>query len=170
MFGFYFKDISIYEQVLFYKFLLVKFEKGCLFNNECLEFLGDVILDVVVVDIVYKRFEGKCEGFFMNICFKIVQCEILNCLVIEIGLDKLIKYMVCQFFYNSYMCGNVFEVLVGVIYLDRGYCVCKYFMEYCIIGFYINLEKIFCKEVNFKFKLIEWSQKNCFEVIFELII
>jgi len=42
-------------------------------------------------------------------------------------------------------------------------------MEHRIIGPYINLEKISRKEVNFKSKLIEWSQKNRFEVTFELI-
>ncbi len=41
--------------------------------------------------------------------------------------------------------------------------------EHRIIGPYINLEKISRKEVNFKSKLIEWSQKNRFEVTFELI-
>lgn len=38
-----------------------------------------------------------------------------------------------------------------------------------IIGQYINLEKISRKEVNFKSKLIEWSQKNKFEIEFRLV-
>ena len=63
MLGFYPKDISIYEQALLHKSLSVKSEKGRLLNNERLEFLGDAILDAVVADIVYKRFEGKREGF-----------------------------------------------------------------------------------------------------------
>ena len=147
----------------------MKSEKGRLLNNERLEFLGDAILDAVVADIVYKRFEGKREGFLTNTRSKIVQRETLNRLAIEIGLDKLIKYTARQSSHNSYMCGNAFEALVGAIYLDRGYRACKYFMEHRIIGPYINLEKISRKEVNFKSKLIEWSQKNRFEVTFELI-
>ena len=167
MLGFYPKDISIYEQALLHKSLSVKSEKGRLLNNERLEFLGDAILDAVVADIVYKRFEGKREGFLTNTRSKIVQRETLNRLAIEIGLDKLIKYTARQSSHNSYMCGNAFEALVGAIYLDRGYRACKYFMEHRIIGPYINLEKISRKEVNFKSKLIEWSQKNRFEVTFE---
>ena len=93
----------------------------------------------------------------------------MNRLAIEIGWDKLINYAARQSSHNSYMCGNAFEALVGAIYLDRGYRACKYFMEHRIIGPYINLEKISRKEVNFKSKLIEWSQKNRFEVTFELI-
>ena len=74
-------------------------------NNERLEFLGDAILDAVVADIVYKKFEGKREGFLTNTRSKIVQRETLNRLAIEIGLDKLIKYSARQSSHNSYMCG-----------------------------------------------------------------
>ncbi len=169
MLGFYPKDISIYEQALLHKSSSVKSDKGRLLNNERLEFLGDAILDAVVADIVYKKFEGKREGFLTNTRSKIVQRETLNRLAVEIGLDKLIKYNARQSSHNSYMCGNAFEALVGAIYLDRGYRACKYFMEHRIIGPYINLEKISRKEVNFKSKLIEWSQKNRFQVTFELV-
>lgn len=167
--GFYPKDISIYEQALLHKSSSVKSDEGRLLNNERLEFLGDAILDAVVADIVYKKFEGKREGFLTNTRSKIVQRETLNRVAIEIGLDKLIKYATRQSSHNSYMCGNAFEALVGAIYLDRGYRACKYFMEHRIIGPYLNLEKISRKEVNFKSKLIEWSQKNRFEITFELI-
>ena len=114
-----------------------------------MEFLGDAILDAVVADIVYKRFEGKREGFLTNTRSKIVQRETLNRLAIEIGLDKLIKYTARQSSHNSYMCGNAFEALVGAIYLDRGYRACEYFMEHRIIGSYINLENnVLCAVVR----------------------
>ena len=147
MLGFYPRNISIYEQALLHKSSSIKSEQGRLLNNERLEFLGDAILDAVVADIVYKKFEGKREGFLTNTRSKIVQRETLNRLAIEIGLDKLIKYSARQSSHNSYMCGNAFEALVGAI----------------------NLEKISRKEVNFKSKLIEWSQKNRVELTFELI-
>lgn len=167
--GFYPHDISLYEQALLHKSSSVKSEKGRLVNNERLEFLGDAILDAVVADIVYKRFEGKREGFLTNTRSKIVQRETLNRLAVEIGLDKLIKYTTRQSSHNSYMCGNAFEALVGAIYLDRGYRACMYFMEERIINRYLNLDKISRKEVNFKSKLIEWGQKNKFDVAFELL-
>ncbi len=138
-------------------------------NNERLEFLGDAILDAIVGDIVYKHFEGKREGFLTNTRSKIVQRETLNKLAVQIGLDKLIKYSTRSSSHNSYMYGNAFEAFIGAIYLDQGYERCKRFLEERIIRPYIDLDKLSKKEVNFKSKLIEWSQKNKVEVSFELI-
>ena len=169
MLGFYPHNLKIYEQALLHKSSSVKTEKGRPLNNERLEFLGDAILDAVVGDIVYQKFDGKREGFLTNTRSKIVSRESLNRLAEQIGLLKLIKFNARQSAHNSYMGGNAFEALVGAIYLDRGYEYCKYFMEHRIIGQYLNLERISRKEVNFKSKLIEWTQKNKVEIVFDLL-
>lgn len=169
MLGFYPHDIHIYEQALLHKSSSVKSDKGRLLNNERLEFLGDAILDAVVADILYQKFEGKREGFLTNTRSKMVSRETLNRVAEQIGLSKLIKFKTRQSAHNSYMGGNAFEALIGAIYLDRGYYACKYFLEHRIIGKYIDLERISRKEVNFKSKLIEWSQKNRMEISFELV-
>ena len=169
MLGFYPHDIRIYEQALLHKSSSVKTEKGRPLNNERLEFLGDAILDAVIGDIVYQKFEGKREGFLTNTRSKIVSRESLNRIAEQIGLLKLIKFNTRQSAHNSYMGGNAFEALVGAIYLDRGYEYCKFFMEHRIIGKYIDLNKVSRKEINFKSKLIEWTQKNKVEIVFDLI-
>lgn len=129
-------------------------------NNERLEFLGDAILDAVVGDIVYRRFPGKREGFLTNTRSKLVQRETLNKLAREMGICRLILSSGSASSHNNYMGGNAFEALVGAIYLDRGYAGCMQFMERRILNRMINIEKVAYKEVNFKSKLIEWSQKN----------
>ena len=169
MLGFYPHDIQIYEQALLHKSSSVKSDQGRLVNNERLEFLGDAILDAVVGDIVYQNFEGKREGFLTNTRSKIVSRESLNHVAEQIGLSKLVKFNTRHSCHNNYMGGNAFEALVGAIYLDRGYAYCKDFMEHRIIGTYIDLNKVSRKEVNFKSKLIEWSQKNKVLLSFELI-
>ena len=167
--GFYPHNIRYYEQALLHRSSSVKSDQGRLLNNERLEFLGDAILDAVVGDIVYQKFEGKREGFLTNTRSKIVSRESLNHVAEQIGLSKLIKFSIRHASHNSYMGGNAFEALVGAIYLDRGYAYCKDFMEHRIIGTYINLNKVSRKEVNFKSKLIEWSQKNKVEIVFNLV-
>ena len=167
--GFFPRNIRFYEQALLHKSTSIRSEKGRPLNNERLEFLGDAILDAIVGDIVYKHFEGRREGFLTNTRSKIVQRETLNKLAVEIGLDKLVKYSTRSSSHNSYMYGNAFEAFIGAIYLDQGYERCKQFMEKKILKNYIDLDKMSRKEVNFKSKLIEWSQKTKMEGSFELI-
>ena len=167
--GFYPRHIQLYQLALLHKSTSIRSEKGRPLNNERLEFLGDAILDAIVGDIVYKHFEGRREGFLTNTRSKIVQRETLNKLAVEIGLDKLVKYSTRSSSHNSYMYGNAFEAFIGAIYLDQGYERCKRFMEEKIFKNYIDLDKMSRKEVNFKSKLIEWSQKSKVEVSFELI-
>ena len=167
--GFFPRDIKVYQQALLHKSISMRSEKGRPINNERLEFLGDAILDAIVGDIVYRHFEGRREGFLTNTRSKIVQRETLNKLAVEIGLDKLVKYSTRSSSHNSYMYGNAFEAFIGAIYLDQGYDRCKQFMEEKIFKNYIDLDKMSRKEVNFKSKFIEWSQKNKMEVSFELI-
>ena len=167
--GFFPRNIRFYEQALLHKSTSIRSEKGRPLNNERLEFLGDAILDAIVGDIVYKHFEGRRDGFLTNTRSKIVQRETLNKLAVEIGLDKLVKYSTRSSSHNSYMYGNAFEAFIGAIYLDQGYERCKQFMEKKILKNYIDLDKMSRKEVNFKSKLIEWSQKTKMEVSFELI-
>ena len=167
--GFFPRNIRFYEQALLHKSTSIRSEKGRPLNNERLEFLGDAILDAIVGDIVYKHFEGRREGFLTNTRSKIVQRETLNKLAVEIGLYKLVKYSTRSSSHNSYMYGNAFEAFIGAIYLDQGYERCKQFMEKKILKNYIDLDKMSRKEVNFKSKLIEWSQKTKMEVSFELI-
>lgn len=170
MLGFYPHNIKYYQQALVHKSTTRKRGKEArLANNERLEFLGDAILDAIVGDIVYRHFEGKREGFLTNTRSKIVQRETLNKLATEIGLDKLIQTSMHQTSHNSYMGGNAFEALVGAIYLDRGYNHCMRFMEKWILQSLIDLDKVAYKEVNFKSKLIEWSQKNKVNACFELV-
>lgn len=166
--GFYPHNISYYKQALVHRSSSVK-DNGRWINNERLEFLGDAVLDAVIGDIVFRKFEGKREGFLTNTRSKIVQRETLNRLAEEIGLDKQVKYTTRQSAHNCYLSGNAFEAIIGAIYLDRGYEACKYFMEHRIIGTYIDLDKISTEEVNFKSKLLEWSQKNHFLLDFQLV-
>jgi len=158
--GFYPHDISLYKQALMHKSLGKRNDKGRPVNNERLEFLGDAILDAVVGHIVYRHFEGKREGFLTNTRSKLVSRDTLGKLAKEMGIDQLIKSAGHSNAHNSYKDGNAFEALVGAIYLDRGYDACMRFMEKRILAQVINIDKVAYKEVNFKSKLLEWSQKN----------
>lgn len=167
--GFYPKNIDLFDLALLHKSTAMKNTDGRFMNNERLEFLGDAILGAVVSDVIYHQFENKREGFLTNTRSKIVQRESLNRIALEIGIDKLIISATKSNPQNNNICGNAFEALIGAIYLDQGYEKCSKFIVKRVLQKYIDLQKIAFKEVNFKSKLIEWSQKYKVEVVFEVI-
>ena len=158
--GFYPHNISYYKQALMHKSIGRRNEKGKPLNNERLEFLGDALLDAVVGHIVYDHFPGKREGFLTNTRSKLVSRDTLGKLAEEMGLKQLILSSGHSNSHNSYVAGNAFEALVGAIYLDQGYDAVVRFMQKRILARVINIDKVAYKEVNFKSKLLEWSQKN----------
>ena len=141
--GLYPHNISYYKLALMHKSVMHRNKKGKPVNNERLEFLGDAILDAAVGDIVYRHFPGKREGFLTNTRSKLVQRDTLNKLAQEMGINKLILSSGHSASHNSYLGG--------------------------ILAQMINIDKVAYKEVNFKSKLIEWSQKNKVKLEFKFI-
>ena len=77
---------------------------------------------------------------------------------------ELIKYVkttipIEQFGGNIH--GNVFEALVGAIYLDRGYSVIvRSLLVKRVIKPYVDIEKLEGKVISYKSLFIEWCQKH----------
>lgn len=160
--------IKLYEQALMHRSAHHRTNDKGVWHNERLEFLGDAILDAAIGDVVYHHFPGKREGFLTNTRSKIVSRETLGKIAQEIGLDRWIKKgKKTDHRHNSYMNGNAFEALVGALYLDHGYDACKKFLNKHIIGELLNIDKLAYKEVNFKSRMIEWSQKYKRNVVFD---
>ena len=164
--GFYPHNIMLYKTALAHRSVRSKMPKGV--DNERLEFLGDAILDAIVADIVYEHFPNKKEGFLTDTRSKIVKRESLGRLAKEMGLVKLIRNATSNQSHNSYMGGNALEALIGAVYLDRGYAYAMKFIKKRILDTLINIDKVARTEVNFKSKLIEWTQKNRISLEYKL--
>lgn len=169
--GFYPYHIEYYQLAMLHRSASVPTDDGIMLSNERLEFLGDAVLNSVVTDILYRRYENQREGFLTNTRSKIVKRESLNKLAIEIGLDKL---MLASKHLNknglsTNMYGNALEALLGAIYLDYGYKKCKQFVENRLLKIFIDIDKLVQDEVNFKSKLIEWCQKHRLKIEFVLL-
>jgi ribonuclease-3 len=168
--GFYPYKIEYYQLAVRHKSVSIPTEKGHNLSNERLEFLGDAVLNSVVTDILYRRYENQREGFLTNTRSKIVKRDSLNHLAVEIGLDKLVKVTkYVNTHTNNNIYGNALEALMGAIYLDYGYKKCRTFVEERLLKTFIDLDKLAEDEVNFKSKLIEWCQKNRLQCDFILV-
>ena len=168
MLGFYPDRIDLYQEALTHRSSSIRSNSGKWVNNERLEFLGDAILDAIVADILYKKFENKKEGFLTSTRSRIVQRETLNKIAIEIGIDKIITSSTRNLAHNTNIYGDALEALIGAIYLDQGYRVAKSFVFETLIKQHINIDTVLKSEVDFKSRLIEWGQKYKIDVGFEV--
>lgn len=167
--GFYPYKVEYYQLAMLHRSASILTENGTSLSNERLEFLGDAVLNSVVTDILYRKYEQEREGFLTNTRSKIVKRESLNKIALEIGLDKLMLAGKNVSINNTNMLGNALEALLGAIYLDHGYKKCKKFVEFRLLKNFIDIDKLINDEENYKSKLIEWCQKNRHEIEFELL-
>ncbi len=129
-------------------------------NYERLEYLGDAILSAVIAYYLFKKMPLGTEGYLTQMRSKIVSREHLN----EIGRDlDLIRFVISNVPEQNFgddIHGNIFEALVGAVFLDKGYRYCERFIYRVVIEPYVDIERLEGKITSYKSLLIEWCQKQ----------
>jgi ribonuclease III len=168
IFGFRPKNIALYKLAFRHKSMAQQESNGFRHSNERLEYLGDAVLGSCVADFLFKKFPYKDEGFLTEIRSRIVSRQNLNLLSRKLSIDKLIITSRDNQAVGTSILGDAFEAFIGALYLDKGYRFTYKVIVNKIIQNHLDLETLVSKEVNFKSKLIEWSQKEKREIEFEV--
>lgn len=158
--GFKPKQIKFYKTAFTHRSMNIKDKKGNPINYERLEFLGDAMLGSVIASHLYLEVPSGDEGYLTKMRSKIVSREHLNELGKDLNLIDLVESKIPSGQFGDNIHGNLFEALVGAIFLDRGYKYCEKFIFKCIIIPYVNIEKLEGKVISYKSLLIEWCQKE----------
>lgn len=166
--GFFPSNISVYKLAFCHKSVAKNTGKGVKLSNERLEYLGDAVLGAVVAHLLFKRFPYKDEGFLTEMRSKIVSRENLKMLALKMGIDKMVQNNAVPGGFRS-MFGDAFEAFIGAIYLDKGYNAAQKFILERVISNHVDLNMLEEKEVNFKSKILNWSQKEKRSVVFETV-
>ncbi len=158
--GFKVKSPLYYELAFLHKSVHKTNAEGVPQNYERLEFLGDAVLGMVIANFLYHKVPDGDEGYLTEMRSKIVSRAHLNELGKELNLQQFLNAGDTgnQFGENVY--GNLFEALVGAIYLDRGYHTCEGFIFRRVIDPHVDISKLESKILSYKGLLVEWSQKN----------
>ncbi|GGD81063.1 ribonuclease III [Planktosalinus lacus] len=152
--------ISIYEMAFTHRSTNIKDSKGDILNYERLEFLGDAILGAVIAAHLFKKVPSGNEGYLTKMRSKVVSREHLNELGRDLDLIRFIRSSIPIESFGQNIHGNIFEALVGAIYLDKGFKSCEKFIQKRVIKPYVDIEKLEGKIISYKSNLIEWCQKN----------
>ncbi len=166
--GFKPRSISIYETAFTHRSTNEKNDEGQPQNYERLEFLGDAMLGSVIAAHFYKKVPDGNEGYLTKMRSKVVSREHLNELGRDLQLVKFLKTTVPKQQFSGNIYGNVFEALVGAIYLDRGFKYCEKFIQKRVIKPYVDIKKLEGKVISYKSLFIEWCQKHKKQFNFEI--
>ncbi|XCF06383.1 ribonuclease III [Tamlana crocina] len=158
--GFKPKEIKYYRKAFTHRSMNIKDDSGNPFNYERLEFLGDSMLSSVIASHLYVEAPSGDEGYLTKMRSKIVSREHLNELGKELNLIGLVKSKIPSGQFGDNIHGNLFEALVGAIFLDRGYKYCEKFIYKRVIIPHVDIEKLEGKVISYKSLLIEWCQKE----------
>lgn len=160
------KKINTYKKAFTHRSMKMLDKKEIPINYERLEFLGDSILGSIIASYLYKKVPKGTEGYLTQMRSKIVSREHLNELGKDLNLIHFVKSNVNKIAIGDNIYGNVFEALVGAIYLDKGYNICQKFIYDTVIIPYVDIEKLEGKITSYKSLIIEWCQKQKKEYLF----
>ena len=154
------RKINHYKKAFTHRSVQMTDSKGIPINYERLEFLGDSILGSVIAAYLYKKVPTGNEGYLTQMRSKIVSREHLNELGKDLNLIRFVKSNIDQANVGDNIHGNIFEALIGAIYLDKGYNTCHKFIFENVIVPYVDIEKLEGKITSYKGLIIEWCQKQ----------
>ena len=161
------KNLSLYQRAFTHKSALKEYEH-LTESFETLEFIGDSVLGFVITKYLFDRYENKQEGFLTKARTKLVRGETLAHIANHLGLGKYVimdeKGMRNNWNTNVKILEDVFEALVGALYMDIGLIHAKEF----ILRLYqdpdvIDMGTIMIDD-NYKDHLMRYCQVNNWEL------
>ena len=158
--GFKPKKLDYYKRAFLHRSANIKDKDGTPMNYERLEFLGDSMLGTIISKHLYDQVPEGDEGYLTKMRSKIVSRKHLNELGKDLELIKFVQSRIPKTHFGENIHGNIFEALVGAIYLDRGYKYCEKFISQQVIDPYVDIEQLEGKVISYKSLIIEWCQKQ----------
>lgn len=165
MLGFSPKNITYYEEAFTHP--SVTQQNKAAVNYQRLEFLGDAILGAVVAHYVFEKSPEQNEGYLTKIRSKMVQREHLNRIGRTLKLEQFLVLNPKSDRLGEHLHGNLFEALIGAIYLDRGYQKATEFIYRVLIHSKNEAPNWDEKVISYKSLMVEWCQKHKKTLAFE---
>jgi len=157
-----FRDKALLQRAFMHSSYLNEMRKVVLKHNECLEFVGDSVLNLIVADYLFQLFPERSEGELSSMRSVVVSSHACIEYVKRMGLEKYIIMGKGERIKLDRMKSSIFadfyEALLGAIYLDGGIEKARQFFIYHSADQMI--ETIQKPSRNFKAELQELTQKT----------
>lgn len=154
-------SIDVYQNAFTHRSALKQYSVKS--SYETLEFLGDAVLSFVITKHLYDTYSEEHEGFLTKARTKIVRGKTLAKISESLGLGDLIlmddKGLRNNWNRNPKILEDVFEALIGAIYIDLGIIHVKHFIMKKILSTPIDLV-----DDNYKDIVMRWCQSHKYEL------
>ncbi len=142
-----FNNIDLLKEALTHRSYLNENRNYPLSHNERLEFLGDAVLELVVTEYLFKKY-NRPEGEMTAWRAALVNGEMLAKVGKKLKLENFLKMSKGEAKdtgrARQYLLANAMEAIIGALYLDQGYEEAKRFIKNYII---VNLKEILEKKL-----------------------
>lgn len=130
-------------------------------SNERMEFLGDAVLDLIICELLYRKFPQLLEGDLTKIKSSVVSRKVCAEVATETGLADLLiigKGISSRTQMPPSLAAAVYESMVAGIYLDGGFEVVK---DYVLRTMTVKVDGIVATlhQQNYKATLQQHAQK-----------
>ncbi len=152
---------ALYLKALRHRSIVAEKKLAATESYEQLEFIGDAVLDLVVSEIIFKKYPDAGEGLLTQLRSRLVNGGMLaqigrNIRLMEyIELGDRVKNQGVE--YSESVLADAFEALVGAVYQDHGYDICRDFVARLYHQF-VNFDEMVSARDNYKSMLLEAAQ------------
>lgn len=144
---------------------MVNFQKK--YDFERIELLGDSLLQLIVTELLFHQFECATPGNLSRLRSRMVRNETLHIITKLMGMEKKLTLHFEQVlnaeemqtsFENVKNQADIFESLVGCVFLDSGWNICKKWV--CDIYEKYNILEMVKSDDNYIDLLQGWCRQN----------
>jgi len=157
------EDPYIYIRALRHRSILADETYSPTDSYERLEFLGDAVLDLIITEIIYQKYPDENEGFLTKLRAKLVKGDALAQYARQLNLGDLLvlgeRARGQGIEFSKSVLADVFEALVGAVYIDKGYNVVYHFVGN-VVRQNIDFNSVIDTLDNHKSMLLEYAQAN----------
>lgn len=130
--GYKFKNKGLLKQAFTHRSYINENRSSGLVHNERLEFLGDAVLELVITDFLYARYQEMNEGELTSLRSTLVNADTCALVAQRLGVNDFLLLSKGESKDNGrarqFILANTLEAIIGAIYMDQGYEYSKRFI------------------------------------------
>lgn len=142
--GVTFNNIDLLITAFTHRSYLNEHKKTVSEHNERLEFLGDAVLELVTTEFLYGNY-SEPEGTLTSWRSSLVRTESISAAASRYGYEALLRLSRGEKRGSDrareQILANAYEAVLGALYLDQGYEVCKRFITESLLSTFDDILK-----------------------------